>query len=210
MDDDLGFDGDDLADDPDDLLLFEQDDAGIPSAPEPVVAAPAATVERPPAPLALYRRYRPDTFEGVIGQNQVTVPLMRALDEGKLTHAYLFSGPRGCGKTSSAGEACGPCKACGNKRLKVGGKGTSQGRSASKACSCKGPCQAGWKACSAACEKAGTGKTRDKEAGQEVADVEQSFVHALYQSAAMKAVQAFACAQNGGSNRTRQKQPTHQ
>ena len=52
--------------------------------------------------LALYRRYRPDTFEGVIGQDQVTVPLMRALDEGKLTHAYLFSGPRGCGKTSSA------------------------------------------------------------------------------------------------------------
>lgn len=44
--------------------------------------------------LALYRRYRPDTFEGVIGQDQVTVPLMHALDENKLTHAYLFSGPR--------------------------------------------------------------------------------------------------------------------
>ena len=44
--------------------------------------------------LALYRRYRPDTFDGVIGQDQVTVPLMRALDENKLTHAYLFSGPR--------------------------------------------------------------------------------------------------------------------
>lgn len=42
--------------------------------------------------LALYRRYRPDTFDGVIGQDQVTVPLMRALDENKLTHAYLFSG----------------------------------------------------------------------------------------------------------------------
>ena len=52
--------------------------------------------------LALYRRYRPDTFDGVIGRDQVTVPLMRALDENKLTHAYLFSGPRGCGKTSSA------------------------------------------------------------------------------------------------------------
>ena len=52
--------------------------------------------------LALYRRYRPDTFDGVIGQDQVTIPLMRALDENKLTHAYLFSGPRGCGKTSSA------------------------------------------------------------------------------------------------------------
>ena len=41
--------------------------------------------------LALYRRYRPDTFDGVIGQDQVTIPLMRALDENKLTHAYLFS-----------------------------------------------------------------------------------------------------------------------
>ena len=76
--------------------------------------------------LALYRRYRPDTFEGVIGQDQVTVPLMRALDEGKLTHAYLFSGPRGCGKTSSArilarcvncakgptSRPCGECESC--------------------------------------------------------------------------------------------------
>ena len=76
--------------------------------------------------LALYRRYRPDTFEGVIGQDQVTVPLMRALDEGKLTHAYLFSGPRGCGKTSSArilarcvncakgptSHPCGECEIC--------------------------------------------------------------------------------------------------
>lgn len=52
--------------------------------------------------LALYRRYRPDTFDGVIGQDQVTIPLSRALDQGKITHAYLFSGPRGCGKTSSA------------------------------------------------------------------------------------------------------------
>ena len=48
--------------------------------------------------LALYRRYRPDTFDGVIGQDQVTVPLMRALDENKLTHAYLFSGPRAAAK----------------------------------------------------------------------------------------------------------------
>lgn len=41
--------------------------------------------------LALYRRYRPDTFDGVIGQDQVTIPLSRALDQGKITHAYLFS-----------------------------------------------------------------------------------------------------------------------
>lgn len=86
--------------------------------------------------LALYRRYRPDTFEGVIGQDQVTVPLMRALDSGKLTHAYLFSGPRGCGKTSSArilarcvncvngptSHPCGECESC--RDLATGGPGS--------------------------------------------------------------------------------------
>ena len=86
--------------------------------------------------LALYRRYRPDTFDGVIGQDQVTIPLMRALDENKLTHAYLFSGPRGCGKTSSARilarcvncakgptlHPCGECESC--KDLATGGPGS--------------------------------------------------------------------------------------
>ena len=86
--------------------------------------------------LALYRRYRPDTFAGVIGQDQVTVPLMRALDEHKLTHAYLFSGPRGCGKTSSArilarcvncaegptSQPCGVCESC--RDLATGGPGS--------------------------------------------------------------------------------------
>lgn len=86
--------------------------------------------------LALYRRYRPDTFDGVIGQDQVTVPLMRALDENKLTHAYLFSGPRGCGKTSSArilarcvncakgptSHPCGECASC--RDLATGGPGS--------------------------------------------------------------------------------------
>ena len=86
--------------------------------------------------LALYRRYRPDTFDGVIGQDQVTVPLMRALDENKLTHAYLFSGPRGCGKTSSArilarcvncakgptSHPCGECESC--QDLATGGPGS--------------------------------------------------------------------------------------
>ncbi|WEV46408.1 DNA polymerase III subunit gamma/tau [Bifidobacterium sp. ESL0690] len=86
--------------------------------------------------LALYRRYRPDTFDGIIGQDQVTVPLSRALDEGKLTHAYLFSGPRGCGKTSSArilarcincakgptSHPCGECESC--KDLATGGPGS--------------------------------------------------------------------------------------
>ncbi|WP_427875914.1 DNA polymerase III subunit gamma/tau [Gardnerella sp. 2492-Sm] len=86
--------------------------------------------------LALYRRYRPDTFDGVIGQDQVTVPLCRALDKGHITHAYLFSGPRGCGKTSSArilarcinceqgptSHPCGKCQSC--KDLATGGPGS--------------------------------------------------------------------------------------
>ncbi|WP_264031281.1 DNA polymerase III subunit gamma and tau [Cellulosimicrobium sp. SH8] len=51
---------------------------------------------------ALYRRYRPETFSEVIGQDHVTAPLMQALRSGRVNHAYLFSGPRGCGKTTSA------------------------------------------------------------------------------------------------------------
>ncbi|WP_158862505.1 DNA polymerase III subunit gamma and tau [Leifsonia sp. AG29] len=51
---------------------------------------------------ALYRRYRPDTFADMIGQSQVTEPLMTALRTNRVNHAYLFSGPRGCGKTTSA------------------------------------------------------------------------------------------------------------
>jgi DNA polymerase-3 subunit gamma/tau len=52
--------------------------------------------------LALYRKYRPSVFADVIGQEHVTTPLSNALQSGKIHHAYLFSGPRGCGKTSSA------------------------------------------------------------------------------------------------------------
>ncbi|MBX6355571.1 MAG: DNA polymerase III subunit gamma and tau, partial [Micromonosporaceae bacterium] len=76
--------------------------------------------------LALYRKYRPRTFAEVIGQEHVTEPLSQALRSGRLHHAYLFSGPRGCGKTSSARilarslncvrgptpDPCGECESC--------------------------------------------------------------------------------------------------
>jgi DNA polymerase-3 subunit gamma/tau len=76
--------------------------------------------------LALYRKYRPSSFAEVIGQEHVTVPLSNALASGKIHHAYLFSGPRGCGKTSSARimarslnceqgptpTPCGSCQSC--------------------------------------------------------------------------------------------------
>jgi DNA polymerase-3 subunit gamma/tau len=76
--------------------------------------------------LALYRKYRPSVFADVIGQEHVTVPLSNALETGRTHHAYLFSGPRGCGKTSSARimarslncekgptpNPCGQCQSC--------------------------------------------------------------------------------------------------
>jgi DNA polymerase-3 subunit gamma/tau len=78
------------------------------------------------APLALYRRYRPETFAEVIGQEHITAPLQHALEGNRVHHAYLFSGPRGCGKTTSArilaralncaegpaAEPCGTCDSC--------------------------------------------------------------------------------------------------
>lgn len=85
--------------------------------------------------MALYRKYRPATFGEVIGQEQVTRPLSTALDNGRIAHAYLFSGPRGCGKTSSArilarslncvhgptSTPCGECPSC--VALAPGGSG---------------------------------------------------------------------------------------
>ena len=86
--------------------------------------------------LALYRKYRPSVFADVIGQEHVTVPLSNALEAGKTHHAYLFSGPRGCGKTSSARimarslncakgptpNPCGQCQSC--KDLVANGPGS--------------------------------------------------------------------------------------
>ncbi len=76
--------------------------------------------------MALYRKYRPATFAEVVGQEHVTEPLSVALEAGRINHAYLFSGPRGCGKTSSArilarslncvqgptSNPCGVCESC--------------------------------------------------------------------------------------------------
>ncbi|MGO4445498.1 DNA polymerase III subunits gamma/tau [Mycobacterium sp. 2YAF39] len=76
--------------------------------------------------MALYRKYRPATFSDVVGQEHVTEPLSTALTAGRINHAYLFSGPRGCGKTSSArilarslnceqgptATPCGVCNSC--------------------------------------------------------------------------------------------------
>ena len=86
--------------------------------------------------LALYRKYRPSTFAYVIGQEHVTTPLSNALTSGQIHHAYLFSGPRGCGKTSSARimarslncekgptpNPCGVCQSC--KDLVANGPGS--------------------------------------------------------------------------------------
>ncbi|QCO96903.1 DNA polymerase III subunit gamma and tau [Arthrobacter sp. 24S4-2] len=85
---------------------------------------------------ALYRRYRPDSFADVIGQEHVTGPLMTALRKNRVNHAYLFSGPRGCGKTTSArilarclncaegptDTPCGKCPSC--VELARGGSGS--------------------------------------------------------------------------------------
>ena len=92
--------------------------------PAPVLSVPVGSLAD--VALALYRKYRPAKFAEVVGQEHVTQPLSVAIEAGRINHAYLFSGPRGCGKTSSARilarslncelgptpEPCGVCPSC--------------------------------------------------------------------------------------------------
>ena len=124
---------------PDASALTGRPQADVDAALRDVVDARRTTttpVDRPDTPLALYRRYRPDTFAEVIGQEHVTEPLQRALVNNRVNHAYLFSGPRGCGKTTSARilaralncaqgptpVPCGECQSC--RDLARGGPGS--------------------------------------------------------------------------------------
>ncbi|AZZ40867.1 DNA polymerase III subunit gamma and tau [Acidipropionibacterium jensenii] len=120
--------------------LESEEDQEVPSAPvavEQIEAAVDLTQKDPgEPPLALYRRYRPETFDEVIGQEHVTEPLKRAIINNRVNHAYLFSGPRGCGKTTSARilaralncekgptpNPCGVCQSC--RDLARGGPGS--------------------------------------------------------------------------------------
>jgi DNA polymerase-3 subunit gamma/tau len=100
------------------------------------VAANVLAPQESRANLALYRKYRSATFGEVIGQEHVTAPLRHALANGRINHAYLFSGPRGCGKTSSARilarslncvqgptpDPCGVCDSC--RELAPNGSGS--------------------------------------------------------------------------------------
>jgi DNA polymerase III subunit gamma/tau len=110
----------------DDLRLSEPGLDGIEHTQDEALFNESGSNVRGQAPLALYRRYRPDTFAEVIGQDHVTEPLQRALTNNRVNHAYLFSGPRGCGKTTSArilaralncekgprAVPCGECQSC--------------------------------------------------------------------------------------------------
>lgn len=126
--------------DPDEIVPGKGDreppSSPVPAESRPVPESQDSAGRRPEAPLALYRRYRPDTFDEVIGEEHVTEPLQRALLNNRVNHAYLFSGPRGCGKTTSARilarclnceqgptpTPCGVCQSC--RDLARGGSGS--------------------------------------------------------------------------------------
>ncbi len=129
-----------IADEPE---AAESSDPEVQAAAAEAASAPQITpdpnqgpAKRSDAPLALYRRYRPETFDQVIGEEHVTEPLQRALLNNRVNHAYLFSGPRGCGKTTSARilarclnceqgptpTPCGVCQSC--RDLARGGAGS--------------------------------------------------------------------------------------
>nr|WP_307890994.1 DNA polymerase III subunit gamma and tau [Acidipropionibacterium jensenii] len=131
----------DEGEDPEDPDLTDSDTAGqghpdSASTPGHIEAIPATQQDDGEPPLALYRRYRPDTFDEVIGQDHVVEPLKRAIINNRVNHAYLFSGPRGCGKTTSARilaralnceqgptpNPCGVCQSC--RDLARGGSGS--------------------------------------------------------------------------------------
>ncbi|WCC80960.1 DNA polymerase III subunit gamma and tau [Cutibacterium equinum] len=138
------LDGPETPDEPDGLQTDEDADEMTP--PEGfesglVEVSPSSALDRdrddlPEPPLALYRRYRPETFDEVIGEEHVIEPLKRAIVNNRVNHAYLFSGPRGCGKTTTARilaralnceqgptpTPCGKCQSC--QDLACGGPGS--------------------------------------------------------------------------------------
>ena len=135
------LDGPETPEEPDGLEADEDEEDGadvIERVQELIGEAPDSNPDDdlPELPLALYRRYRPETFDEVIGEDHVIEPLKRAILNNRVNHAYLFSGPRGCGKTTTARilaralnceqgptpTPCGTCQSC--RDLACGGPGS--------------------------------------------------------------------------------------
>ena len=135
------LDGPETPEEPDGLETDEDEEDGadvIERVQELIGEAPDSNPDDdlPELPLALYRRYRPETFDEVIGEDHVIEPLKRAILNNRVNHAYLFSGPRGCGKTTTARilaralnceqgptpTPCGTCQSC--RDLACGGPGS--------------------------------------------------------------------------------------
>ncbi|MDO4412703.1 DNA polymerase III subunit gamma and tau [Cutibacterium sp.] len=133
------LDGPETPAEPDGLETEEDEmDADVIAGSQEFITEGPGTVpdDMPEPPLALYRRYRPETFDQVIGEDHVIEPLKRAILNNRVNHAYLFSGPRGCGKTTTARilaralnceqgptpTPCGKCQSC--RDLACGGPGS--------------------------------------------------------------------------------------